>query len=117
MTTDWDGTGDGIFDYNIADGINYIDSPEPASIMMSYSNPTDNKNHVYRNEVNIGPGGDNPNITKNTRIFGGIDVSNQIYTNRGFGYVTFGRVLQDGEMENYQKCINRFQDSMSRSTY
>ena len=117
MTADWNSTDNGIFDYDInSGGVTSLACAEPASIMMSYKDDKGECN-VLENEGFIGNGGVPPDLGKPTRIFGGVDITNEVYTNRGFGFVTFGRFLILGEMESYQKAINHFETSMSRNIY
>jgi hypothetical protein len=116
MTADYNNSGDGIYDYDIGSSVDYVTCTEPISNMMSFEQ-SDTKNHVFQNEYIQFPGGGAPNLTKDTYIYGGIDSSNTVYTNRGFGFITFGTLLDDTEMETYQKLMNRFETSMSRNIY
>jgi hypothetical protein len=118
MTADWNMSGKGIYDYNVADGKTEVTCPEPVSNMMSYKNSITDNNHVFQNEVyQGGVKVASVDVNKDTWIYGGYDMANGYYTNRGFGFVTFGKLLDDGDMENYQKCMNRFETSMSRNIY
>ncbi len=119
MTADHDSTGNGIYDYDVNSGT-LITYPctEPISNMMSYENPSDSgKNYVFQNDIQQVKFTDSANIEKDTWIYGGYDMTNGYYTNRGFGFITFGRVLEASQMTDYQKLINRFETSMSRNTY
>jgi hypothetical protein len=118
MTADWNNSGDGIYDYDLSDGVNYETCPEPVSNLMSYANSITGDIHVFQNDIYINRQKvTTVDISKKSLIYGGVDVSNEIYTNRSFGYVSFGRRLEDGEAQDYQKCINRFEASMSRAIY
>lgn len=118
MSADFDGNGNGVYEYDMSGGpATTVVCPQPVSNMMSYSNPADNKNWIYQNELFVDKTNAAANINKNTYIYGGYDMTNNHYTNRGFGFITFGRVLTGGDMSNYQKLMNRFETSMSRNIY
>jgi hypothetical protein len=117
MMADWNATGDGVYDYDIVGGVDFGPAcTEPISNMMSFIQ-SDNRNHVFQNEVKQSDGFGGASLDKDTYIYGGTDLADEQYTNRGFGFITFGKLLDDGEMEGYQKLINRFETSMSRNIY
>ena len=117
MTANADQSGNGIYDYDMTT-ISYFTCYEPIQNMMSFEDPNNGRNNYIQNAGSeFGAGGIDPNLSKNTNIYGGVDKANGIYTNRGFGFITFGTFLSLGEMEDYQKVQNRFETSMSRNIY
>lgn len=105
-----------IYDYNYGDGIdvftagNYI-----GNSMMSYNGTNF---VVYQNETLFTTTAcGSEAMSYASYVLGGYDYENNAYTDRTYGFITFGETLTNVETEDYQLAINTFQTTLGRNVY
>jgi hypothetical protein len=107
-----------IYDYNYGDGRNfYSPANYSGNSMMSY-NPTTSEFTVYQNENLFTTNASSiENMSNASYVLGGYDYANNAFTDKTFGFLTFGERLTDTEMDDYQLAINAFQTALGRNVY
>jgi hypothetical protein len=111
------------FGYNLPNGRfndNVFNEPG-ASSMMSHDSGTTSMVQNGASGGNIYRFSESTDIPSTTVVAGGIDVDvvNNFtrYTDKTFGFITFGELLTESEMEDYQLIINQFQTDVGRNIY
>ena len=85
--------------------------------MMSYDD-ANSSYAAYQNENFFTSQSINPEaIGYPTRVVGGYDYLTSTFTDKTFGFITFGDALTGIEMADYQLVINTFQTTLGRNTY
>lgn len=117
MTNNYNGY-QGIYDYNYSDGFNtYSIVNDPASSMMSYDSVHGTvilyQNSQYVTDYVVGPEA----MPTPAYVGGGYDYFNGTFTDKTFGFITFGQSLTGTEMRDYQDIINNFMYYMNRNIY
>jgi hypothetical protein len=107
-----------IYDYNYSNGrefftaANYI-----GNSMMSYDN-ANSEFVVYQNESLFTTTVSSvENMSNASYVLGGYDYYNNAFTDKTFGFLTFGESLTTTEMQDYQLAINTFQTTLGRNAY
>jgi hypothetical protein len=117
--TMYDGyTGNAIYDYDYSDGVtSFQPSNYSGNNMMTYDG-ANSKIRAYQNESQFQYFANSvETYSTTTWIVGGYDYINAQYTDKTFGFITFGKRLDAAEMQDYQAYINDFQTTLGRNTY
>jgi hypothetical protein len=107
-----------IYDYDYSNGrefftaANYI-----GNSMMSYD-ATNSEFVVHQNESFFtNTASSIENMSNASYVLGGYDYHNNAYTDRTYGFITFGERLTNTETVDYQLAINTFQTTLGRNVY
>jgi hypothetical protein len=85
--------------------------------MMSYDG-TNSQFVVHQNESFFtNTASSIENMSNASYVVGGYDYANNAYTDRTYGFITFGERLTNTETVDYQLAINTFQTSLGRNVY
>ncbi len=111
-------SGAALYDYDYSDGIvAYQPANYKGNSTMTYDNIT-SKIVIYQNGNQFAKEPQNvESYSTTTMVAGGYDYSNNTYTDKTFGFITFGKRLNATEMTDYQTHINTFQTTLGRNTY
>jgi hypothetical protein len=107
-----------IYDYDYSDGINYLQPQNySGNNMMSYDNTNSGYKYYQNSNITAFVSSGTEAFSNPTYIVGGYDYYNNYYTDKTFGFLTFGNFLGGSQMLDYQNIINTFQTTLGRNTY
>jgi len=118
MTMYDDYTGNAIYDYDYSDGVQgFQPSNYSGNNMMTYDG-ANTKIRAYQNENQFQYFTNSvEQYATTTYVIGGYDYVNAQFTDKTFGFITFGSTLTAAEMQDYQLAINDFQTTLGRNVY
>jgi hypothetical protein len=107
-----------IYDYNYGNGRDFYTAGNySGNSMMSYDG-TNSEYVVYQNgNLFTTTASSIENMSNASYVVGGYDYANNAFTDKTFGFLTFGQTLTNTEMQDYQLAINTFQTTLGREVY